>query len=58
MLTPQVILTKVLYNAYNNYVNAEYHYNKYLNEVLRKSLQVILERMLSLVVEGGNKETL
>lgn len=33
MLTPQVILTEVLYNVYNSYVNAEYHYNKYLNEV-------------------------
>lgn len=55
MLTPQVILTEVLYNAYNSYVNAEYHYNKYLNDVLRKSLWVILEQTLWLDVEGGHK---
>ena len=56
MLTPQVILTEVLYNAYNSYVNAEYHYNKYLNEVLRKILWFILEQMFWLGVEGGHKE--
>lgn len=37
---------EVLHNAYNSYVNAEYHCNKYSNEVLTESLQVILEQML------------
>lgn len=58
MLTLQVILTEVLYNVYNSYVNAEYHCNKYLNEVLRKSLWAILEQMHGLGMEGGHKEDL
>lgn len=43
---------------HNSYVNAEYRYDKYLNEVLRKSLWVILEQMLWLGVKGGHKKGL
>lgn len=51
---------KVLHNAYNSYVNAEYQCNKYSNEVLTDCLQVILqvilEQMLWLGVGSGQRE--
>lgn len=37
---------KVLHNTHNSKVNAEYHCNKYSNEVLTECLQVIFEQML------------